>query len=125
MFDLVNEIMNELNKNPYVEDQPVVEGHWNNEVKPQRKRICKNKDEQIKELENRIMENEIFIKRTRHENEAIEHVKYLTLGRLSKDTFDELMDIIESNIEYIDVVMRNQQRLRKELETLRKQSNVI
>ena len=142
MIDFIN-ILDELNKSYYIEQQqrkqerPPRKEHIEETTDGRRpleqrsettdgRRPLKTSDidEQIRELEDRILENDIFIKRTRLENEAIEHVKYLTSGRLSEDASNELLTIIEENSEYIHAVIRNQRRLRKELKTLREQSNI-
>ena len=142
MIDFIN-ILDELNKSYYIEQQQrrqerpprkehieeTTEGRRTLEQRSettdgQRPLETTDIDKQIRELEDRILENDIFIKRTQHENEAIEHVKYLTSGRLSENASDELLTIIEENSEYIHAVIRNQRRLRKELKTLREQSNI-
>lgn len=142
MIDLTS-ILDELNKSYYIEqqqrrqDRPPRKEHIEETTDGRRpleqrsettdgRRPLETSDinERIRELEDRILENDIFIKRTRHENEAIEHVKYLTLDRLSEDTINELLMIINENREYLDVVKRNQRRLRKELKSLREQSNI-
>ena len=129
MFSFID-MLDELNKSYHPEqpqrrqrpEQPRKE-HIEKETNSRRQLKTPDINEQIRELEDRILENEIFIKRTQHENEAIEHARHLTLGKLSEDAFNELLKIIEENIEFIDAVNRNQRRLRKELKTLREQLN--
>ena len=86
------------------------------------KTTMKNKiKEEIDKVKDRQTHNSVFITRMQHEIDAIEHILDLTDGRLTKETIEELQYIIDGDKEYMDVVMRNQERLTKRLDTLYKQ----